>query len=379
MRNVSLPYLYSCHLFINETLRVKYRMKIDLEKIDEGGFVIRDEYNKEYIAQLAESLKEDGQWNPIIVRHKPDGRYEVIAGHYRLQAAKLAGFKEIEATIRDIPDEYADILSLKTNMFRYEMSEREQGRVLSKIMQEYGFSQVDISRRLGVSSQWVRRRLRVALELHEKVAAALEKGLIGFQVAAVIAQIPYAGQPDFLNIIIERGIKDHTDAGVLRKQLLNDTIFTIGYQGYDITEFIDKLKSNKIDLVMDVRYSSESQYKPDFNGPILKRELERNNIKYEHKPEFGLPYIIQNPYKDGTLSLNCVRQWYKWHIDNETDFDDLLKVIKNTGNTALMCMEQYAKPKGDQEYACHRDILSDFLLKHKSEDKLLKFSRRVDL
>ena len=354
-------------------------MKIDIDKIDEGRFLIRDEIDDEYVNRLAESLKEDGQWNPIIVRHKPDGRYEVIAGHYRLKAAKLAGFKEIEANIRDIQDEYADILSLKTNMLRLEMSEREQGRIISKIMQEYGFSQAEIAKRFGVSNNWVRRRLRVALDLHEKVANALEKGLIGFQVAAIIAQIPAEEQPDFLNIIIERGIKDHTDAGILRRQLLNDTIFTIGYQGYDITQFIDVLKSNRIDLLMDIRFSSESQYKPDFNGPILKRELERNNIRYEHKSEFGLPYIIQNPYKDEALSYECVRQWYKWHIDNETDFDSFIKDLKTTGKTALMCMEQHSKPKGNQKYACHRDILADFILEYETEDKLLKFSERVDL
>jgi ParB family chromosome partitioning protein len=108
-------------------------MKIDINNIDEGRFVIRDENNEEYVAQLAASLKEDGQWVPIIVRPKPEGRYEVIAGHYRLHAAKKAGFTEIEATVRDLLDEYADILSLKTNMLRLEMTPREQGQVLAKM------------------------------------------------------------------------------------------------------------------------------------------------------------------------------------------------------------------------------------------------------
>lgn len=354
-------------------------MKIDINKIDQGRFVIREEYDEEYVAQLAGSLKEDGQWNPIIVRHKPDGRYELIAGHYRLQAAKLAEFKEIEANIRDIHDEYADILSIKTNLFRYEMSEREQGKVLSKIMQEYGFNQAEIARRLGVSPSWVRRRLRVAMDLHEKVAEALEKGLVGFQVASIIASISFEDQPEFLQIIIDRKITDHTDAGVLRRQFLNDTIYTIGYQGLDLTQFIDLINENKINMVMDVRYSSDSQYKPDFNGPILKRELERNNIKYEHKPEFGLPYLIQNPYKDGALGYDCVKQWYQWHLDNETDFDGFISELKSAGKVALMCMERHSKPHKDQEYACHRDILADLILKFKTEDRLLMFSDRIDI
>ena len=354
-------------------------MKIEIAKIDQSRFVIREEYNEEYVAQLADSLKEDGQWNPIIVRYKTDGRYEVIAGHYRLQAAKLAGFTEIEANIRDIPDEYADILSIKTNLFRYEMSEREQGRTLSNIMQEYGFSQAEISRRLGVSPSWVRRRLRVAMDLHDKVAEALEKGLVGFQVASIIAGISLEDQPEFLQIIIDRNVTDHTEAGVFRRQFLNDTIYTIGYQGLDITQFIDLINENKINTVMDVRYSSDSQYKPDFNGPILKRELERHKIKYEHKPEFGLPNLIQNPYKEGALGYDCIKQWYRWHLDNETDFGGFISELKSAGKVALMCMERHSKPQKDQNYACHRDILADLILEFKTEDKVLIFSDRIDI
>ena len=246
-------------------------MKIDIKKIDEGRFKIRDENNKEYIEQLAASLKVDGQWNPIIVRPKSDGRYEVISGHYRLQAAKKAGFEEIEATVRDLTDEIADLLSLKTNIVRLEMTEREQGKILSKIMNEYNWSQQELANKLNVGSKWVGRRLRVALELHDEVAKALDSGKINFSVASVIGSAPLNLQPQLLSIIIERNITNNADAGKIRRQFLNDTIYTIGYQGHTFSTFIKTLKDNAIDLVMDVRFSSESQYKPEFNGPILKR------------------------------------------------------------------------------------------------------------
>lgn len=354
-------------------------MKIDINNIDEGRFVIRDENNEEYVAQLAASLKEDGQWVPIIVRPKPDGRYEVIAGHYRLHAAKKAGFTEIEATVRDLLDEYADILSLKTNMLRLEMTPREQGQVLAKIMEEHGLSQREIAKRLNVSPDWVSQRVRVALELHEKVASALDDGKINFNVAAVIAGIDILRQPEFLQLMIDNKITLNTDAWPLRKRFLNDVIYTIGYQGHTAETFINSLKENKIERVMDVRFSAESQYKPEFNGPILRRELERNKIEYAHRPEFGLPYLIQNPYKEGSLGYNCVKEWYNWYIHTEADFDAFVEDLKKAGKTALMCMEQYAKPVKDQKYACHRDVLADLILEYNTEDKLLKFNERVDL
>jgi len=354
-------------------------MKIDIDKIDEGRFVIREENNTEYIDQLSQSLQSDGQWNPIIVRPKEGGRYEVIAGHYRLKAAKKAGFKEVEATVRDLPDEEADVLSIKTNLLRMEMTVREQGKVLSKMMESYGWNQTELARKLNVGQQWVARRLRVALELHEEVAKALDQGKIGFQVAAIIAGIAPEEQLQFMQIIIKKGITDHTDAGLLRRQYLNDTIYTIGYQGKNIEQFIKILKENEIELLLDARFSSESQYKPEFSGNVLEREIKRNKMNYNHEKELGLPYLIQNPYKEGVLGYNCVKQWYNWHINTNTNFEKLIELIKTSGKTAIMCMEAYAKAHGEQRYACHRDMLADMIVQHNPEDKLLKFSNRVDL
>ena len=353
-------------------------MKIDIKKINEGRFVIREETNKDYVDQLAASLKKDGQWNPIIVRPKPDGRYEIIAGHYRLKAAKKAGFKEIEATVRDLPNEDADVLSLKTNLIRLEMTPREQGQIINKMMEAYGWNQGEIAKRLNVSPDWVSQRVRVALALHDEVAKALDGGKINFSVAVVIAAVDVSRQPEFLKIIIDDKITSNAEAWALRKFFLNDTIFTIGYQGNTSEAFIERLKENKIELVMDIRYSSESQYKPDFNGPILKRELERNDIKYSHRSEFGLPYEIQNPYKDGALGYDCVKQWYSWHIATNADYIGFINELKS-GNSALLCMEQFAKPKGNQKYSCHRDILADMILEYDPKEKLLKFNNRVDL
>lgn len=354
-------------------------MRIELSKIDEGRFIIREKINQDHVKQLAQSLLKDGQWNPIIVRPKEGGRYELVAGHYRFRAAKEAGLKEIEANIRDLTDEEADLLSLKTNLIRLDMSVREEGRVLSKMMERYGLSQAELARRLDVSTSWIRRRLRVALELHEEVATALDEGKIGFQVAAIVGGITIDRQPEFLDIILEKRVTDHTEAGVLRRQFLNDTIFTIGYKDRDIDDFIEILERNRIQLIMDIRHTTISEDEPTFSGEVLKRELERNKIKYEHHPELGIPYMIQKPYEEGVFSYQCMKQWYTWRVYNEADFDKFIITIKESGRSALLGMARYAKPMGEQEYACHRDILADLILAYKSEERILRFEKRIDL
>lgn len=354
-------------------------MKIDVDKIDVGRFAIREEIDKEYLARLAQSLLDDGQWHPIIVRPAEGGRYQLISGHYRLKAVKRAGLKQIEADVRDLTDEEADLLSLKTNMLRQEMTPREQGLVLSRMMERYGWSQREIARKLSVEPKWVGRRLRVALDLHEEVAKALDYGQINFSVASIIGSVSKEAQPGFLKILLERGVTSIAEAGVLRRQFLNDTIFTIGYQGLEIDEFIDLLKKNNIEVLIDIRHSSESLYEPNFSGSILERELERNNIKYEHRPECGVPGIIHVPYKKGALSYQCLKQWYKWQINTETNIVEFIEHLKKSGRVVIMCEERYAKPMKDQKYASHRDILAELLLEYKGEDQLLNFEKRINL
>jgi transcriptional regulator with XRE-family HTH domain len=108
-------------------------------------------------------------------------------------------------------------------------------------MEEHSLSQREIAKRLNVSPDWVSQRVRVALELHEKVARALDDGKINFNVAAVIAGVDILRQPEFLQLMIDNKITLNTDAWPLRRRFLNDVIYTIGYQGHTAETFINSL------------------------------------------------------------------------------------------------------------------------------------------
>ena len=354
-------------------------MKIKITNIDVGKFAIREKFDEKHVKEILESFKVDGQWNPIIVRSIGDGRYELIAGHYRLQAAKELGWDEVEALVKDLADVDASFLSLKTNIMHSDMTAREQGLVLQKIVEKYKLSGSEVARRLNVSQTWVNKRIRLTLNLHETVITALENNEINFDVASIIGSVDSTQQPMLLEIIIAHKISKPTDATKLKNKFLNDTIYTIGYQERNSSEFIKILKNNKIDVLIDVRFSAKSERKPEFNKDILKRELERSNIKYRHYPELGIPYNIQTPYKEGKFSIDCLKQWYSWHIESEVEFDNIIKYLKDSGRPVLMCMERYAKKMRAQKYNCHRDILASMILKYTTLDSLLKFGKRIDL
>ena len=360
-------------------------MKIKLVNIDVGKFSIRDKMDDAHKKEVMESLKMDGQWNPIIVKPKGDGSYELIAGHYRLQAAKELGWKEIEATIKDISDEDADFLSLKTNIIRKIMDEIEEANVIKKIMDKYELSQKEIAEKIGRSPRWVSARLSLVLRVTNKVQDALSSGVISADHVSIISSISeerYKDWEDKQNAFLSYIIKNKWSRDETRSQLkkyLNDTLYTIGYQGRELADFIEILKNNKIKLLIDIRSSAKSEKKPDFSEQVLGRELERNKIVYNHFSELGIPFNIQAPYKEGKLSVDCLKQWYSWNVENNVDFPAIIKMLKESGRPVLMCMERYAKKMRDQKYPCHRDILANLILNHTTKDFLLKFENRIDL
>lgn len=380
-------------------------MKIRIDRIVISPFSLREKIDEEYLKNIANSLKEDGQWNPIIVRQTPDGRYELISGEYRVRAARMLGWNEIEATVQDIDNFEASLLALKTNLIRRNMDPIEEARAIQNIMQEYELTQKEVGSKLGMSPDWVGHRLALVLRIIDEVQEALIEGKISIDHSVLISRLTIQKEvikegkkvikisPDekkqriFLRKIIEDGLLSRDEAREVLKWLQNDTIYTIGYEGMSLDKFIKILQENKIDVLVDIRKSGRSQYKAEFNEDILEREFRDTRIAYERRPDLGVIYDVRMPYIEGWLSDACFEQWYKWSIRGrrtEGKIQDLLPILvkdyKSRGKVCLMCEERYPQPTGSQKHYCHRNTLAEMILGYEDEkEPLMRFENRVDL
>jgi len=97
-----------------------------------------------------------------------------------------------------------------------------------------------------------------------------------------------------------------------------------------------------------------SQYKPEFNQNILKRELERDKIKYIHYQTFGVPSLMRDAVIAGYDS-ECFQKWYRLHVSkiHQDEFNQFLQELKENNRSILLCSEEYSKPKGSQKHFCH--------------------------
>lgn len=349
-------------------------MRIPLDRIViNPEIVARVKVDEEHLDVLMKSLKEDGQLHPITVRPLPDGRYELIDGLHRVEASKRLGWRDIEANIISVDEVEAKFLALKANIIRRSLEAVEEGEVIYRIMVKHGLDEKSVAEKLGVRVKWVSERLALVLKVHEDVKKLVKEGKLSLGHAVIISKIEDPKkQLRFAELILKNGwsVKQAEEALV---EFLNDTIYTIGYEGRSIDEFIDLLKKHEIKVVVDVRHETEF-VKPAFSEESLKTHLKYHDIMYVKLDSLGVPKIVREPYIERKLSFECFRQWYLWWVEkNRGEWEDTMRKIKKIGTITIMCAERYPKPRGEQRHYCHRDILAEYLIQQGF------FEKRVDI
>ncbi len=137
----------------------------------------RRRFDDESLARLAESLQERGVLQPVIVRPRPGGTYELVAGERRWRAARLAGLETIPALVRPRDDAEVLELALIENMAREDLNPVEEARACAALVEELGLTREEVGRRVGRSRVAVSNLLRL-LDLPEEALALLEGGTL---------------------------------------------------------------------------------------------------------------------------------------------------------------------------------------------------------
>jgi ParB family chromosome partitioning protein len=135
----------------------------------------RTRLNEDGLQALAESLKERGLLQPVLVRPRSDAGFELIAGERRWRAARLAGLERIPAIVRPTEDAASLELALIENMAREDLNPVEEARACAALTEELGLTREAVGRRVGRSRVAVSNLVRL-LDLSDEVLALLESG-----------------------------------------------------------------------------------------------------------------------------------------------------------------------------------------------------------
>ena len=141
------------------------------------------------LAELTASLKQSGLLQPILVRRKGDGIYELISGERRWRAAKDAGLETIQAVIRNCGDEESVVLALVENLQRADLNPMEMARAYHRMMNEFGLTQDIIAQRVGCERSSIANVVRL-INLPSEIQQLIEKNQLSMGHAKVILGLP---------------------------------------------------------------------------------------------------------------------------------------------------------------------------------------------
>lgn len=151
-------------------------LEVSIDLLETRSDQPRKNFNEDSLNELKESIEEYGIIQPIVVR-KIDDRYQIIAGERRYRAAKKAGFFQVPVRVMEMDDKSIKEVSLIENIQREDLDPIEEALGYAELMEEYSYTQKELSERLGKSRSYIANSIRL-LGLDEEIKDVLREGLI---------------------------------------------------------------------------------------------------------------------------------------------------------------------------------------------------------
>lgn len=151
--------------------------ELDINEIEPNRQQPRKDFDEDALSNLSDSIERHGLLQPIVVRPRANGRYEIIAGERRWRACRTAGLMKIPAVIKEMDEQTAAEAALIENLQREDLNPYEEALGYSTLIERFSITQEEVANRVGKSRAAVANAMRL-LKLPEKMLNALREGKI---------------------------------------------------------------------------------------------------------------------------------------------------------------------------------------------------------
>lgn len=220
----------------------------------------RQEFDQEKLEELAASIRQYGIIQPVIVRRLTNKKYELIAGERRWRAARLAGLDKIPAVIKEVSDREITELALIENIQREDLNPIEEALAYKQLMEEFGLTQEELSKRVGKSRSFIANSVRL-LNLPPEAQQMVQTGQLS------------AGHARAL-LVIERAI----DQANLAKKIVEKNLSV-----RQIEQLVKKITSEGKKKIPRKRRESESLIVKDIEEQMQGKLGTKVRIKHGNK------------------------------------------------------------------------------------------------
>ena len=244
---------------------------ISITDIQKNPYQPRKEFDGEKLHELAQSIKENGVIQPIIVRQSPVIGYEILAGERRYRASLLAGLTSIPAVVKQLSDQEMMVQSIIENLQRENLNPIEEARAYESLV-EKGFTHAEIADKMGKSRPYISNSIRL-LSLPEHILSEVENGKLSQAHARSLVGLNKEQQDYFFQRIIYEDISVRKLEALLtekkqKKQQKNDHFIQNEEEqlkkllGLDVEIKLSKKDSGKI----IISFSNQEEYSRIINS-----------------------------------------------------------------------------------------------------------------
>ncbi len=235
--------------------------EIPIELLQSGQYQPRRDMDATSLDELADSIRQQGIVQPIVVRPIAEGRYEIIAGERRWKAAQLAQLDTLPAIIREATDEAVIAMALIENIQRENLNPVEEAFALQRLQDEFGLTQQQVAEAVGKSRTTITNLLRL-LGLTTEVRTMLEHGDIEMGHAKALLGLTDAKQIHAARMVTAKCLSVRQTETLVRNILqgLSQPAKTPEIINPDVKRLQDNL-ADKLGAVVDISYSAKGKGK----------------------------------------------------------------------------------------------------------------------
>ena len=192
---------------------------VQIKDIQKNPYQPRKEFSEEKIQELAQSIKENGLIQPIIVRKSPVLGYEILAGERRYRASIAAGLSEVPVIVKQLSDQDMMLHSIIENLQRENLNPIEEAKAYQSLIDK-GFTHTEIAEKMGKSRPYITNLVRL-LGLPKHILTEVESGKLSQAHARLLIQLSSDKQDKLLNRIQTENLSVRQVEQILQKTKKN--------------------------------------------------------------------------------------------------------------------------------------------------------------
>lgn len=218
---------------------------LSISEIEPNKEQPRKDFDTAALGDLADSIREYGILQPLVVRPMPDGGYQLVAGERRWRAARMAGLTEVPVVIKELTDQQAMELALVENLQREDLNPIEEAAGFQSLMETYHMTQEEAASRVGKSRSAVANALRL-LSLTPPVAKLVEEGKLSAGHARALLPLSPALQENAAGAVISGGLSVRQTEALAKRLSLEKPEKAPAPKGIDYAAEAQKELSSKL-------------------------------------------------------------------------------------------------------------------------------------